>query len=373
MRGTFGAGPGTIVQTPLANDLDAVTRQTARDFEELRGQRLFITGGTGFWGCWLLETFLHANETLKLNARAVVLTRDPDAFLRRTPHLARSSAISLLQGDVKSFDFPEGAFSHVIHAAADFTPAAIENRPLEVLDTIVQGTRRTLDFALRCGARKFLLASSGAVYGTQPPEVSHIGEDDSGAPNITTSRSAYAEGKRIAELLCCIYAEKHGLETKLARGFAFIGPYLPLDAHYAASSFLRAGLRGEELQISGDGTPCRSYLYASDLAVWLWAILFRGHSARPYNVGSERAVTIAVLAQAISRAFGGIEIKIAKQPPPGRPAERYVPSVQRAATELGLTQTVELDDAIARTIRWHRERQNESAEEGEKGRKRRKD
>ena len=343
-----------MIRNPLAEDLDQVLALTDGLWEDLRGQRLFLTGGTGFFGCWLLESFLWANDHLGLKAEVVALSRDPEAFTRKAPHLANHSAVRLHKGDVRTFAFPTGAFSHIIHAATDADTALIVAQPLAMLDTIVEGTRRVLDFACAAKVHRLLLTSSGAVYGRQPPEITHIGEEYGGAPDPMGRAASYGEGKRLSELLCAVYARQFGLETVIARCFAFVGPYLPLDGHYAAGNFLGDGLRGETLQIGGDGTPRRSYLYASDLAVWLWTLLFRGASARPYNVGSEEDLSIADLAQKIAAQFGSLLIEIARTADPNTPPERYVPATNRAQTELGLRQTVALEQALEKTIRWHR-------------------
>ena len=79
-------------------DLDLVLAQTRELWEEMRGQRVFITGGTGFFGCWLVESFCHANRALGLGASATVLTRDPARFAGEGPHLAGDPAITLPGG-----------------------------------------------------------------------------------------------------------------------------------------------------------------------------------------------------------------------------------------------------------------------------------
>jgi dTDP-glucose 4,6-dehydratase len=340
---------------PLSADLDHILRRTRSLWEELRGGRLFVTGGTGFFGCWLLESFAWANQELGLGAQMLVLTRNPAAFRLKAPHLADCRDIQFQAGDVRDFAFASGPFTHVIHAATEASEKLNNETPGLMLDIISAGTRRTLEFAARCGAKKILLTSSGAVYGTQPASLTHIAEDYAGAPDVSNPRSAYGEGKRFSELLCAIHGSRHGIETKIARCFAFVGPYLPLDAHFAIGNFIRDALAGGPIAVKGDGTPFRSYLYAADLAAWLWTILFRGVANRPYNVGSSQAVTIAETAAAVSRALGeNTAVTIAQKPVAGEPARRYVPNVTRAATELQLDQWTSLEEAIRATARWHR-------------------
>jgi dTDP-glucose 4,6-dehydratase len=337
---------------PLAADLDHMLAHTAGLWEELRGQRLFLTGGTGFFGCWLLESFTWANDRLKLGAGAVVLTRDPAAFGRKAPHLANHPAVRLHRGDVTAFEFPAGPFGHVLHAAAESATTLNADDPLRMIDVVVGGTRRVLDFARRCGARRFLLTSSGAVYGRQPPELTHVPEEYPGGPDPADRRSAYGGGKRLAELLCAIYSGG-GLDCTVARCFAFVGPYLPLDAHFAVGNFIRDALAGGPVRVNGDGSPYRSYLYAADLAAWLWTVLVRGAPGRTYNVGSDEALDVAALAGTVADQFRPRPaVVVAKARVPGKPAERYVPSVERAKQELGLGVRVPLDEAIRRTARF---------------------
>jgi nucleoside-diphosphate-sugar epimerase len=176
---------------PLENDLEHILAHTSSLWDELRGERIFITGGTGFFGCWLLESLAWANDRLGLNASALVLTRNPETFRSKVLHLAAHPAIQFHQGDVRDFLFPAGHFSYIIHAATEASAKLNAENPLLMLETIVEGTRRTLEFARQCGAKKFLLTSSGAVYGKQPPDLTHMPEEYLGGPDPLDPRSAY--------------------------------------------------------------------------------------------------------------------------------------------------------------------------------------
>jgi dTDP-glucose 4,6-dehydratase len=226
-----------------------------------------------------------------------------------------------------------------------------------MLTTIVDGTARVLDVARTRGVRKLLLTSSGAVYGKQPASITHVPEDYLGGPDPLDPASVYAEGKRVSEQMCALQAAQSSIEIKIARCFAFVGPHLPLDAHFAIGNFIGDVLAGRPIRINGDGTPRRSYLYASDLAVWLWTMLFRASSLMPINVGSSEDLSILELAQMVVESLdASTEVHVAKSLNPGAAVARYVPSVDRAKATLGLRQTVSLQEAICRTAEWHRGR-----------------
>jgi nucleoside-diphosphate-sugar epimerase len=336
----------------LAGDLDSILGRTESLWRELRGERILITGATGFFGCWLLESFAWANRRLNLNAYAVGLSRYPGLLARKAPHLTQDPAITLHAADVRHGDFPQGTFSHVIHAATEASAKVNSETPLLMFDTIVEGTRRALQFSLAGSVTRFLLVSSGAIYGTQPPQLTHIGESFEGGPDPLNPANSYAEGKRSAELLCSLAASPR-MATTVARCFAFVGPYMQLDAHFAAGNFISDRLYNRTIHVRGDGSPVRSYLYASDLMVWLWTILLRGQSRRAYNVGSEDALNIAALAREVATALPSeAKLDITFTGTPSAQAHRYVPSTARAREELGVRAEVPLREAIRRTHMW---------------------
>ncbi len=315
----------------------------------LKGQHLLLTGGTGFVGKWLLATLLDADRHFDLGCRVTVLTRHPQAFAEQAPDLANAAAVELVQGDVRQPGLQGRAFDRIVHAATDVAASASE---IETFDTCLQGTREMLSLAQRCSA-SLLLVSSGAVYGRQPPDIACLREDHPAIASIEGA-SAYEAGKRAAEWVAHAHARAHGLDVRTARCFAFVGPYLPLDAHFAIGNFLRDALAGQPIVIQGDGTPLRSYLHAADMAAWLWAIVLDARArGGVYNVGGHEALSIRQLAGRVVQAAGSSsEIHVMQPARSGTPPARYVPDVAKVRTALELPAPIGLGDAIHRTARW---------------------
>ena len=314
-------------------------------------QRLFLTGATGFFGRSILRWLLKLESPDKVRPRLTALTRDPGQFLRRYPEFSGHAWLEFHQGDISS---PEtlpasGRFSHILHAAADSTNGHILN-PLARFDQILGGTRNILDFAVAVGARRFLYTSSGAVYGEQAPRTDGIPETLCSAPDPMLQNNAYGVAKYAAEHLCALYHQHHGLETVVARCFAFVGGDLPLNAHFAIGNFIRDALSRPEIVVRGDGTAVRSYLHQDDLAAWLMSLLSCGAPTRIYNVGSDKAVTIADLAYQVRDILAPDKtVRILEMPSNDGMRSYYVPDIRRAQSELGLKVGVPLPDAIART------------------------
>lgn len=334
-------------------DLTHIMDQTETLWEQLRGKSIFLTGGTGFFGKWLLESFFYINNQLSLNADITLLTRDPENFLSEYPSYRLIDSLHLLKGDVQDFVFPSKQFHYIIHGATAADAALNQAKPLLMLDTIAVGTRRVLDLATQNPIKSFLFISSGAVYGKQPADVTHIKETDGFPIEINNPASAYAEGKRMAELYSSTYFHTHGVPVKIARCFAFVGPYLPLDKHFAIGNFIYNAIKGEDIIIKGDGTPYRSYLYAADLAIWLWTILLKGQNNTPYNVGSDEDLSIKEVADIIGRLHPSVAVKVLGKTDHCKPVERYVPNIDLAKRELGLKVYIDNVESIIKTIEFY--------------------
>ena len=132
------------------------------------------------------------------------------------------------------------------------------------------------------------------------------------------------------------------------------GPGLPTGSKFAFGNFIKDALAGGPIVIKGDGTAIRSYLYAADLAIWLWTLLLRGTPEGAYNVGSEYPVSLRHLAEVMAKELGAKGIEVLQAPKADGTLDCYVPSTKRAQDELGLRESFNLREIVQRTAAWHR-------------------
>lgn len=316
-------------------------------WEGLRGKRLFLTGGTGFVGKWLLEALLFANQRLALGLHVTVLTRQPQAFVAQHPHLALAPGVTLWQGDVVDCDGPAMRCDLVVHAALPVLPLAMHSPDLMMVSQ--GGTARMAAWAVAMGAQRFLHISSGAVYGPQAAQV--LALDEATAWDDSASANAYTLAKRAAEHV--LNDRAWPFDWVIARCFAFIGPYQSENQGTAAAQLLSAAARNQSLVLSGTGQAVRSYQYASDMARWLLVMLVHGRAGEAYNVGHDtpwRLVDVAhQIAQTAQPALG---VSTLGQPSSGLAGERYLPSLRKARDQLRLLNAVDLPIGIQRTLDW---------------------
>ena len=342
-----------IVRDLLEDRVDKKIFDPAADF--LNSSSLFVTGGTGFFGRSLLRRIIEVSHQIPLLPEAVtVLTRNPEEFLNQYPEFTNLNWLRLIRGDVlnslKNVDRLDENYSHIIHAAADST-AGPQMPLLERYDQIVSGTRNVLNFALKVNAKKFLLISSGGVYGAQPVEMNSFPETFLGMPDPLNAINTYSVAKRMAEHLCALYANSYDLNIVVARCFAFVGPDLPLNAHFAIGNFIRDALNHSPIVVNGNGSPLRSYLYQADLADWLLALVEHGAAGQAYNVGSDEVISILDLAYLVKRTLSpNIDIVVkGANSSEELVRNRYVPDIHKIKDELSVRISVSLKRAIELT------------------------
>lgn len=320
-------------------------------WKRLANARLFITGGTGLFGHWLLDSLTDANQRLDLKIEVTVLTRNPDLAKIKIPNL--DHRIRFLKGEVENFEFPNEVFDVILHMATTSAEETFKGASqASKLRMLYEGTQRILALAKSGQVKRILFTSSGAVYGNQVCDF--VEESQSVFINPLHAESGLALGKGVAEFLLSQASKEAGLEVVIARCFSFVGPGMPVDLHYAIGNFIQSAIAGQPIVIKGDGSAIRSYMFMGDLVWWLLKLLLDGKSGEAYNVGSDEKISILDLAQKIAH-IGNLKNEIVIQGQTsysvGVPARNiYVPSTTKASLELGLELSVKLNESIEKTI-----------------------
>ena len=319
-------------------------------WKRLSNARMFVTGGTGFFGHWILDSLTDANRRLNLKIDATVLTRNPELAKLKMPGL--DQRIRFIKGDVEGFDMPEGKFDLILHMATTSAEETFRGAPQShKLKLLYEGTQRILELAQKSGAKRILFTSSGAVYGNQVCE--RIKEIELIHVDPLKANSGLALGKGVAEYLLKQSCSDSNLEVVIARCFSFVGPGLPLGLHYAVGNFIKNALDGSPIIIKSDGTAIRSYMYMGDLVWWLLKLLLDGQSGEAYNVGSDESVSIFDLAQLVKLISNSKSEIIIKGDPTysvGVPSINiYVPSLDKVSLDLKLRIVKDLKASIYET------------------------
>tara|TARA_B100001245_G_C22890351_1_gene428732 strand:+ start:83 stop:1030 length:948 start_codon:yes stop_codon:yes gene_type:complete len=312
---------------------------------------ILITGGTGFFGKSILS-YLKKSVYSNGIKKFFINSRNPESIKSFFNLEDFPFEISFFKHDLREKIEFDQSIDYIIHAGAESGTSLGITDPITMRNVVVEGTKNVLDFAKINNIKRILFISSGAIYGKQPSNIKAIKEDYLNSPDILDPKNAYACSKRQAENLCSLYHHHYGIDFVIARCFAFLGPYLPLNQHFAIGNFILDGLSENDILINGDGKTIRSYLFADDLSDWLFKILLNGKSGEAYNVGSNENITIHDLAKLVSKCFNSKpQIKII-----GKPSEfvdRYVPNVDKIKNDLMATQNTTLIDGIIKTIRFH--------------------
>jgi dTDP-glucose 4,6-dehydratase/UDP-glucose 4-epimerase len=278
----------------ISGDIAKVIIRLDLDVHLFNNKTILITGGTGFFGRWLLQILCTLILERGFRINIFVLSRNPKKFLDGNLECHFEKYINFINGDVTNFELPRVDFDYLIHMA---TTAALETYngedQLQKLELLYKGTRNTLEASIARGVKKVLFTSSGVAYG--PSVGVPFTEEMLQAPQTINVSSALGEGKRLAEYLVSYYALKGDFEFSIARCFSFFGPFLPLGIHYAIGNFVNDALLKNEITVKGSGQELRSYLYIADAWVWLLKLLVHADN-EIYNVGSSQAISIGNLA-----------------------------------------------------------------------------
>ena len=331
----------------ISGDIADVISRLGVDIQLFNNKSILITGGTGFFGRWLLQILCSLILENKFKIDIYVLSRNPEKFLEENTDCSFDRLVNFISGDVINFELPNIKLDYLIHMA---TTAASETfhgeDQLQKLDLLYRGTRNTLEQTVRSGVKKVLFTSSGVAYG--PSNDTLFTEEMLQAPKTTMASSALGEGKRLAEYLIGYYALKGGFEYSIARCFSFFGPFLPLDIHYAIGNFVNDAITKDAITVKGRGQELRSYLYIADAWVWLLKLLVHADN-EIYNVGSSNSISIGELAIEVRNTLAAekkVEFLGLTHEVGNFSRNTYIPNIDKICNKYGLSEWTTLSQGI---------------------------
>lgn len=354
----------------LTEDLEYICRNLKDEFAKMAGCRLLITGGAGFLGYYLVQAALHFNR--------IAAGKDPiritvwDNFMRGRPEwlaaIAGNPGLVVEERDlIQPLPQPMADFDWIIHAAGIASPPFYRKYPIQTIDSNINGLRNLLDYSVRQSdkgkpVKGLLFYSSSEVYGDPTPDAIPTREDYRGLVSCTGPRACYDEPKRFGETLCVVFAQQHGVPTKMARPFNNYGPGLKITDRRVIPDFARDVFAGRDIIMYSDGAPTRTFCYSADSITGYYKVLVRGRSGEPYNVGTEKPeISMTDLAGkviAAGRDLFGYTGKLIHKPNPDatylvdNPGRRC-PSIEKARSELGYNPTILIDEGLRRTLAWY--------------------
>lgn len=354
----------------LDEDLSYICGNLKDEFARMAGKSLLITGGAGFLGYYLVQAALYFNKTVGRSQPIRVTVWD--SFIRGTPawltNLKGTPHLSVEGRDlIQPLPQPMPDFQWIIHAAGIASPPFYRKYPLKTIDANINGLRNLLDYGVNQGNRGkpiegFLFYSSSEIYGDPTPDWIPTPEHYRGLVSCTGPRACYDESKRFGETLCVVFAQQHGVPTKMARPFNNYGPGLKITDKRVISDFVRDVMAGRDIVMYSDGKPTRTFCYSADSITGYYKVLVKGHPGEPYNVGVERPeISMADLAEkiiALARELFDYQGRLIFKPNPEADylvdnPNRRCPDISKARKDLGYNPTILVDEGLRRAMIWY--------------------
>ncbi len=327
------------------SDLNLIVHNQYVPWRKFENCKVLIYGGTGFIGTWLTTALKHANSELELNIEVSIVTRDARAAQSKFG-LVHSGEIQFIEHNFASGplnDFLQA--DYIFHGATPTRVLTGSNHPVNLLKASINAANH----AIQCRSSRFevptaIHLSSGAIYGRQSMENSHRSEDDTAAIEL----DAYGQAKLAIDRVLENAFSEGKIKFQSPRLFAFAGPLLQLDAHFAVGNFVLEGIQGKPISVNGNPNTLRSYMYPSDLIIALLAIATKDEYLN-VNIGSEESISMSNLAYLISRLTTHKRVLFTN---PSLNPSNYVPSTSRLKSILPGYNFLSLEDSLRRWIEW---------------------
>jgi len=322
------------------------------------GKHVLITGGRGFLGRYFTDVFAYLNKEFLVQNPIKVTALDnfisAGAEGEKIPIIDN---ITFIKHDC-IHPLPDvGEVHYIIHAAGIASPAHYRKYPLETLEVATIGLKNSLELARINPRSRLTFFSSSEIYGD--PDKLNIPTRESYRGNVAClgPRACYDMSKRLGETLVQIYHQQYGVMANIIRPFNVYGPGMQKTDYRVLPNFGARIMAGKPLQIYGHGDQTRTFCYVTDAINGFLRVLLSGIPGEPYNIGNPSPeISMKDLAKEISKALGNkpVEFDIVDYPDtyPADEPNRRCPDISKAATQLGYSPRIGLDEGLKRFFGW---------------------
>lgn len=251
---------------------------------------ILVTGATGLIGSFLVDALAQMNEAGGAGIAIYAAGRSEAGVRARFGTLFDAPYFHYAPYDATKpvrFDF---APDIVVHAATSAHPMAYSADPVGTMQANLLGAINLLEVLRAQGRGRFLMLSTGEVYGENPDLPEGFSETDHGWVDSMQPRACYPESKRAAETLCAAYAAQYGVDALVARLCHVYGPTFTAANSRADAQFIRRALAREDIVMKSAGSQVRSFCYVADAVRAILTLLEKGEAGQAYNVANRNSV-----------------------------------------------------------------------------------
>ena len=307
--------------------------------------RYLLTGGAGFIGSHLCESFLSQGHDV------ICMDNYSTGAQQNIAGFASNRRFTFMDHNVSRYIEVHQPLDFVLHFASPASPVDYLELPIPTLKVGSLGTHNALGLA-KAKSAVFLLASTSEVYGDPLVRPQH--EEYWGNVNPVGPRGVYDEAKRFAEAMTMAYHRYHGLDTRIVRIFNTYGPRMRMQDGRVVPNFILQALKGEPLTVYGEGEQTRSFQYVDDLVAGIGRLLESGEHF-PVNIGNPHEMTVLQFAKKILELTAS-KSEIAYRPLPQDDPQVRQPDITKARKLLNWEPKVDLDEGLMKTIDYFRAR-----------------
>lgn len=339
----------------FAEDMEHIVQQHYIDWNKLDGSSVFITGGTGLIGYYIILALVYRNINYGAGIKIYALVRSiENARSKYSQLLALGAEVIFIEGSVENMPDVGSDIDYIIHGANPTASSYFVEKPVETIGVSISGTTNMLELARIKKVKKFVYLSSMEVYGN-PHTDEPIYEDYFAGINTMSVRSSYPEAKRLCECLCAGYAKEYGVPAIVLRLAQTLGPGVTLEDGRVFAEFARCVINKENIVLKTQGESKRCYLYLADAVTGILTALSVGCSGEAYNVSNNSTYcSIYEMAKMVSAELAGGEIGVEIRPD-AEGSRKYNPPhhlniISDKLEALGWKPAVGLMDAYKRMI-----------------------